>query len=119
MPFIATEAVEPMDYDFTGYGGPKGCVPEPSQDEFRAYTRGMTKIQVAFREIEKEAEDPDLTEDQINGLADRAEKVGKSLDKLVGKLCKNQPSEEDVAKLPFRVKNEFSKWLQESFSPKA
>lgn len=128
MPFDAATAVEPMDYDFTKYAvdeqgkplsGAKGTVPEPSQDEFRTYTRALTEIQGDFKALEKEFEKDDLSVAELKKLGDTAEKLGKKIDKLVGTLCHNVPSEEIVAMLPFRVKNAFSKWLQSEFAPKA
>lgn len=137
MPFDAATAVEPMDFDFSKYAvddkgkvlpGAKGTVPEPSQEEFRAYSRGLTKLGIAFRAVEKKSEThdedgkrvrEDLTEDEINALSDEVQVLGDQVDTLVATLSKDQPSKDLMAKLPFRVKNKFAKWLQEEFAPKA
>lgn len=118
MPFDAADAVEPMDYDFTKFKAGKGTVPEPSQSEYRTYVRGLTSLQGKYKDLEKLTDKDDLSDKQVKEINDKAEALSDEMDELVAKLCQNVPSREDIAKLPFRVKNVFSKWLQEEFNPK-
>lgn len=118
MPFKSSD-LEPMSYDFTAHGGPKGVVPEPSQQEFRAYTRGLIKVQVKAKEIETAYDKEDATEEDLTAAGDLAEQLEADIDKLVADLCHDHPTLEEVQALPFRVKNAFSKYLRDEFTPKA
>jgi hypothetical protein len=118
--FDAGTAVEPMDYDFTTVpnGKGKGTVPEPS-------TKEMKDFQKEFAQIMRDGQKLDLNDDAALKMSDKqfekfqaeADAIGVRLDVAIAKLCKNQPSEEEVATLPFRVKTAFSKWLMDQFSP--
>ncbi|AXH49411.1 hypothetical protein SEA_CROSBY_23 [Streptomyces phage Crosby] len=116
--FDAATAVEPMDYDFTAYEGGKGVVPEPSTKEMQVFQREFAKVMRKGQALEiSDEEAMKLTEKAFDKLQTDAQKIGEELDELIASLCKGTPSREDVAKLPFRVKTAFSKWLMEQFAP--
>lgn len=119
MPFNAGTAVDPMEYDFTAYGGTIGVVPEPSQKAFRAYTRKLTSLMAQFKEVGDAADKEDITAKELEVVNDKAEKLSDEFDAIVSELCQNKPAAEEVALLPYRVKVAFSKWLQEEFRPEA
>ncbi len=116
--FDAATAVEPMDWNFEKFGGGSGVVPEPS-------TKDMKKFQGEFGKIMREGaalEVPDedaakLSDEEFETLRKKADDLGDRLDQAIAKLCKDQPSVEQVSKLPFRVKTAFSRWLLEQFRP--
>ncbi|AWY07506.1 hypothetical protein SEA_LAZERLEMON_23 [Streptomyces phage LazerLemon] len=116
--FDASTAVEPMEYDFTAYEGSKGVVPEPSTKEMQVFQREFAKVMRKGQALEiSDDEAMKLSEKQFDKLQKDAEAIGEELDELIAGLCKGTPSREDVAKLPFRVKTAFSKWLMEQFAP--
>jgi hypothetical protein len=116
--FDAATAVEPMNYDFTAYGGGKGVVPEPSTAEMQSFQREFAKVMRKGQKLEVSDEDAmKMSEKDFDKLQKDAAAIGEELDDLIAGLCKGEPSKEDVAKLPFRVKTAFSKWLMEQFAP--
>jgi len=118
MGFDASTAVEPMDYDFTAYEGGKGVVPEPSTKEMQNFQRDFAKVMRKGQQLEiSDDEAMKLSEKEFDKLQKDAAAIGEELDELIARLCKGTPAREDVAKLPFRVKTAFSKWLMEQFNP--
>jgi hypothetical protein len=116
--FDAAAAVEPMDWNFEKYGAGSGTVPEPStkdmkdfQKEFARVMRDATALELPDDEAAK------LSEDEFNALQEQVDEIGDRLDIAIATLCKDQPSRDQVSKLPFRVKTAFSKWLMEQFRP--
>jgi hypothetical protein len=120
--FDAATAVEPMDYDFTTTSGGKGkgTVPEPSTEEMKDFQRDFAQIMRDGAKLEKtDAEMTAMDDEAFAAFQKQTEAIGERLDIVISTLCKNQPSQEEVATLPFRVKTAFSKWLMEQFSPEA
>jgi hypothetical protein len=117
--FNASEAVEPLDYDFTGYvDGPeaRGVVPEPSQQAMSGYRKAVLGVIREYKDVQ-DLDVDNITDDQMDNLTARAEELEKRMDELTARLCKNTPSIEVLGKLPWRHKVLFSKWLQEQFNP--
>ena len=117
--FVATEAVEPLDYDFTGFvEGPeaKGTVPEPSQQAMAGYRKAVLAVITEYKDVQ-DIDPNDLGTDDLGKVSERADELEKRMDALTAKLCKNTPSAETLAQLPWRHKLLFSKWLQEQFNP--
>lgn len=118
--FDAGTAVDPMDYDFTTVPGGigKGTVPEPS-------TREMKEFQQTFAQIMRDGNKLEIDDEAAAKMSDadfkkfqkETDAIGERLDTAISKLCRDMPSREEVASLPFRVKTAFSKWLMEQFSP--
>lgn len=116
--FDAATAVEPMEWDFSHYGGGKGVVPEPSTREMQDFQRDFAKVMRKGQKLEVSDEDAmKMSEKEFDKLQKDAQAIGEELDELIARLCKGTPSREDVATLPFRVKTAFSKWLMEQFAP--
>lgn len=116
--FVATEAVEALDYDFTGYGGTKGTIPEPTTahlDRFFEAVQGLsTRVGVG----------PDASAEEVAQAVakiskrDAAEFTNQIKAAIVG-LCGGSPSQEDVDVLPYRVLMAFLGWLMEALRPEA
>lgn len=118
--FDAGTAVDPMDYDFTTVPGGKGkgTVPEPSTEEMKDFQRDFARIMRDGQKLEKTDEEMTaMSDEDFEVFQKSADAIGERLDIVISTLCKNQPSQEEVATLPFRVKTAFSKWLMEQFSP--
>src|ERR1044072_8286008 len=116
--FDAATAGEPMEYDFTKYDAGKGVVPEASTKEMQDFQREFAKVMRKGQALEVSDEDAmKMTEKEFDKLQKDAAAIGEELDDLIAGLCKGEPAKEDVAKLPFRVKTAFSKWLMEQFRP--
>lgn len=120
MGFDAGKAVDPMEWDFTTVEGGigKGVVPEPSTREMKAFQSEFAQIMRDGRKLEvSDAEAAEMSDKDFKAFQKKADEIGERLDIAIAKLCKNCPSQEEVASLPFRVKTAFSKWLMEQFNP--
>lgn len=116
--FDAATAVEAMDWNFEKFGGGSGVVPEPSTKEMKDFQKGFARIMRDAGALELSDEDAaKLDEAEFEALQEQVDELGDRLDAAIAKLCKDQPSADQVKKLPFRVKTAFSKWLMEQFSP--
>lgn len=117
--FVAHEAVEPLDYDFTHFmDGPeaKGTVPEPSQQAMAAYRKAVLAVVQEYKDVQ-DIDPNELDGEALEKMTERAEELESRMDQLTARLCKNTPSVEILAKLPWRHKLLFSRWLQEQFDP--
>lgn len=120
--FDAGTSVEAMDYDFTTTKGGvgKGTVPEPSTADMKKFQRDFSDIQRRAMAIEGDANDvAEMSAEDFEALQDTMESLGEEMDVCIAKLCKDSPSVDDVASLPFRMKTAFAKWLMEQFNPNA
>jgi hypothetical protein len=116
--FDAASAVDPMDWNFDKYGGGSGTVPEPSTDDMKEFQKTFARIMRDGKALEiTDDEAASLTEEQFDQLQKDMAAIGERLDVAISSLCKNQPSQEQVKLLPFRVKTAFSRWLMDQFSP--
>lgn len=116
--FDAATAVEAMDWNFEKFGGGSGVVPEPSTKEMKDFQKQFARIMRDAGALEMSDEDAaKLDEAEFEALQEQVDEIGDRLDATIARLCKDQPSAEQVKKLPFRVKTAFSKWLMEQFSP--
>jgi hypothetical protein len=131
--FDAATAVEQLDYDFTKYGGGKGDIPEPTTGQLASYFNEIRDIAGRARELQaaakkmSEAQADDTTEDSVSD--DEAQEIIAAMDKFsleefqhemssaVARLCSDSPSEEQLAKLPYRVLQAFIKWISGEFRP--
>lgn len=119
MAFIAAEAIEPMDFDFGAFvDGPeaKGTVPEPSQKAMAGYRKAVLAVIREYKDVQ-DADFETLTDEEMDSLNSRGEELEAKMDQLTARLCKDNPSVETLAKLPWRHKLMFSQWLQGQFDP--
>jgi hypothetical protein len=118
--FNAGTEVEPIQYDFTFCDAGKGTVPEPSEDQLEAWTRGVAELglaalaaaggddgeQMSTREwLARQVEIPP------GSLRQDAEKAAQ----VYAAVCSNQPSADDLMKLPIRYRTAFYGWLSGQF----
>lgn len=132
MGFNAGEILEPLDYDFSKYDGPVGTVPEPSSGAVKGYFRAMKNLAKEarkFKDIEKalgdEEEIDSLPDEELAermSMLDEAEEgvdmLQKQQKEALAALCSNQPSFDELDRLPHRVFQAFNKWLIGEINPK-
>lgn len=122
--FDAGTVVEPLDWDFTAFKAGKGTVPEPSDTQLGKFIRDVMRAQTsettALAPIAEAGDDPEkmlaaiaaLPEDVLPGAT-------KAMIKPYADLCAGHPSEEQLTKLPPRVRVAFFTWLAGELRPEA
>lgn len=124
--FDAGTAVDPMEVDFTKYGGPVGEIPEPSgpqvelfMDRLKEYRKKRADL---LREGEKlqESGDEEAMDKWIESIPDEELKAeSRQHFTWVDELTSNYLAAEMLEKLPPRVWGAFFKWLVGELNPKA
>lgn len=107
--FVAADAVEPLDYDFTAFVDAKGTVREPSRKQRRRFDRRVAGIfgDETTDETNERFAKMSATERQheLERIADE------SIEALV-ELCGDQPSREELEALPERILAAFVSYLR-------
>lgn len=118
MGFVATEAIEALDYDFTPHVDAKGTIPEPSADAvetFRNHVMGA---------VRSSGLDPDMLAsgrmqvslDMMDDLLAKADGVEEEM--LVATADLTGIDAAVLRRLPFRVRAAFMGWIMgQFFSP--
>jgi hypothetical protein len=131
MGFDAGTVVEPLDWDFvkvTKNPEDKGTIPEPTD---KAIDKMFTELQKLASSLAKRLQvtQPEETtpEKMLEGLAnlpDEAEEPEFGLEeyltgmnRIYAELCQNQPSEEQLSRLPLRIRVKFYSWLTSELRP--
>lgn len=110
--------IEPLDYDFSKFGGPKGTIPEPSQEAMLAYRlleAEKTRYLAVLQEKVGEAKDLTGKTNAAKKLQNAATEVDREMDEAFAKLV--QIDHDDLLKLPFRVRRAFTNWVMENLTP--
>ncbi len=122
--FNAKDAVEPLEFDLAPYADAKGAVPEPTDDQVAEFYANLGKTM-----------ENALGDERVAGvdLTDPAQ-VGKLFAKLTAEdhramygellnvhaaVCGGRPSSDDLAALPFRLRQAFYGAVQEWLRPEA
>lgn len=113
--FDASRAVTVLDYDFNKFGAGKGITPEPSDAQIFRYSKLMAdlgaELGISETDPKKIAEfAASITEE------DMMEQALKQAE-ITAELCSDQPSRDDLMKLPPRVRAAFYGWLSEHLNP--
>lgn len=124
--FNAATAVEPMEFDFTAFGGGAGIIPEPSQGALETFFDDMANVQKEFSPALSKMKDLDtanLSDEEkmqaiesvdIKGqLAALNRAIGDAIERLTGGAVTSN----DVAALPFRVQQAFVDWITSELRP--
>ena len=122
--FDAGTVVEPLDWDFTAFNAGKGTVPEPSDERLSTFIRDVMKAQTsettALAGLTDAGEDP---EKMLAAIAELPEDVLPGVTKAMiapyAALCDGSPTEEQLTKLPPRVRVAFFSWLAGELRPEA
>lgn len=121
--FTAGEVVEPLQFDWNPHYDLTGTIAEPSEAQLEKF---LTDIMAVQQEAEKQVK-------ALEGVTDPAKlakamarlpegSIVKQLQKMnkpYADLCSGFPSEEQIAKLPPRVRLAFFAWLGAELRPEA
>jgi len=122
--FNAADAAEPLEYDFAPYADARGTVPEPSDDQVAEFygnlSRNLERALGAERVADVDMTDPlevgalfqSLTSEDHRAMYD-------SLLDLHAGVCSGEPSREQIAALPFRLRRAFYGMVQGWLRPES
>lgn len=127
MGFDAGAVVEPLDYDFTKYGGRKDTIPEPTDKQIDALFKDIYNVvrkllEPLGQEVPEDArQNPELllmavagmSDDQLPQFAD----FMKDLAGVFAKACTHNPKVSELQALPMRVRMHFYGWLVGELRP--
>jgi hypothetical protein len=114
--FDAASAVDPLEYDFTKYGGSSGTIPEPTTKQVESFMNAAIEI---AGELGLTPGKP-VSMDEIAGMSkDVAEQMNSQMTVRVLALCGDTITAEDLDKLPYRVKAAFIAWLAGELNPES
>lgn len=142
--FVAGQAVENLDYDFTDFGGEEGTVPEPSTKTVNTFFKNMKNIvkeakalSAVAKDINIEGMDDEQLMEAMSNVDENEEAAFEFQRRTIGalallcgaeevedeetkevKIVGGSPSFADLEKLPYRVLQAFSQWLMEAIKPK-
>lgn len=120
--FDAGNIVEPMDYDFTKFGGQKAVIPEPSETQLLTMFSDMDAL---VKELAGEyvslPDNPSATDlvESLNQLT-MSESYGPMLagmTRIYSAVCSNSPSVDELNMLPPRIKALFFQWVAKELRP--
>jgi hypothetical protein len=120
--FDAATVVEPLDYDFTKFGGRKGVIPEPSDAAIGTYYTQLDELLKSIAgEHVKLPDNPSPTDllEALNQLT-MGESYAPMLEgttEIYAKLCQNSPSVEELNMLPPRIRALFFQWMAKQLRP--
>lgn len=129
--FDAGSVVDPLDYDFTTVNGykhrrAKGTIPEPTDEMITTFISDLRDLMKEAGSVVGDVAGLDLANpaeffQQLDNY-DPAKllDIYKGMAAACSKLCSGQPSAEEIAALPIRIRVRFFQWLQqEVVSPEA
>jgi len=133
MGFKAATAVDPFDYDLKPYADTAGVIPEPSDAQVREFYAGLGNIledvlgEERLRDIlgddyqRFEQRDPEamMKVQAATNNVDDMEKAQERMLDLHAAVCSHRPDRDQLAALPYRVKQAFYGQLQRWLSPEA
>jgi hypothetical protein len=122
--FDAGTVVEPLDWDFTAFKAGKGTVPEPSDERLGKFLRDVMAAQSSeSASLAPLTEAGDDTEKLLAAIAalpeDALPGATKAMIKPYADLCDGSPTEDQLTKLPPRVRVAFFSWLAGELRPEA
>ena len=115
MPKFDATLVEPMTYDFTGFGQPgvEGTIPEPSSERIETFLAVMREVMPIKEDTDDDGKtisvlDMDAIEEKFGEDPDEAMAL---VDAACAEVCQNTPTAEQIAALPYRAHRMFWGWL--------
>lgn len=131
--FNAVTAVESLEYDFEPYQpGVTGVIPEPSSEQIETYfekARTVAKEVMALKSKMEKVQGQggtdveEMSEQEIAEIVTDLESIDvheiqRQMVDLISDLCSQTPTSEQINALPFRVRQEFMKWVGLQFRSK-
>jgi hypothetical protein len=120
--FDAGTIVEPMDYNFTKFGGRKAVIPEPDEDQVKLmYSEMDGLLKSIASEFVKLPDNPsaqDLVE-SLNQLtmSESYAPMLQGMTEIYSRLCSNSPSVDELLLLPPRIRALFFQWVAKQMRP--
>lgn len=117
--FNAGAVVEKLEYDFSAFGGGSGVIAEPSDKLLGDFMAGLKDIaalaQKLVPDLDGIPDDPAPADiavvlDQLD--TDSYVQVMEKMAALHSALCSGTPAEEDILRVPPRIRMLFYGWLQ-------
>jgi len=119
--FDALKVVEPLIFDFNPYEDLAGTIPEPSEAQLGKFFQDMIEVSKAAEKSMKgidAAASPDKLMAALGKLPDGSlAGMLARMNKPYADLCSGFPSEEQIGKLPPRVRLAFFGWLSGELNP--
>jgi hypothetical protein len=119
--FNALAVVEPLKFDFNPYYDLEGTIPEPTEEQLGQFFTDIMAVQQASAKSMKGIDPAASPEKMMAALAKLPDgslaAMLKRMNKPYAALCSGFPSEEDIGKLPPRVRLAFFTWLGGELNP--
>jgi hypothetical protein len=116
-------ALEPVEYDFTGFGqeGVKGVIPEPTEAMLRDFLRNVSRAEASSpAEVSEVMRTGSGMLEMIERMIDTPEedyaKARKTVNNELSRLCRGKPTAAQIGKLPDHAQRMFLKYLLEQFA---
>lgn len=119
MGFDAASFREPMDFDFTPWGGPQGTIPEPSTKDIQRYFDGLSRIKSPALPARGDGMSDDEYAEERARFDEETDAANQRAAELLADLTQQTVTADQYMGLPARVKQSFSKWLMGELSPEA
>lgn len=111
--FKSSEQVDKMEFDFEDHGGPKGLIPEPSQDTVKDFKREVKSIVKDLTGDDIDLDDEKAVRKRLQEITDEAEdRSDGRMAAAYAALCGNAITVDEIKALPFRVQAAFFGWVQ-------
>lgn len=120
--FDASTIVEPLDYDFSKFGGRKAVIPEPTEEKIVAYYASLDELMKSlagdFVQLPPNPSAQELIE-ALNQLTmnESYKPMLDGITAIVADLCSNSPSVEEIRQLPPRMRALFFQWIAREMRP--
>jgi hypothetical protein len=120
--FDAGTIVEPMDYDFTKFGGRKAVIPEPGEEVVKQMYKEMDEliksIASEFVTLPENPSAQDLVE-SLNQLtmSESYAPMLQGMTEIYSRLCANSPSVDELQLIPPRIRALFFQWVAKQMRP--
>lgn len=122
--FDAANIVESLDWDFSAFEGGTGTTPEPTEKLLAEFLRDVSNLHTDIAKERKDLELPEnpSTDDLIEAVtrlktSDILEDLFRRMTVLIANLCQQNPSAEQIEKLPMRHKAAFFRYMTENIRP--
>lgn len=129
--FDAANAVEAMDFDFSAYGGPIGVIPEPSNGQVDAFFKTAKALAKSMKDktgVSPEDADKEMSAAEVQEVIasmteseddDAFAEYEEQMTAAIAELCSHFPSQDDIKRLPFRIRTAFMSWLVGELRPES
>lgn len=114
MGFVASEAVEKLTYDFTGFDDWKGDIPEPSSHQLDEFRQALSATVTALGISPEDVATGKIKLEQIPGLMEKGSIAEQAMVDAVADLT-GLPNQR-LNKLPYRVKAAFVGYITGVFN---